>query len=503
MIAAVIALCAACNDDGKTPANPPALPPADERPIEERVRDWCAQCHKFPQPGSLPAKKWAAQVRAMYDLATSDPRIEPEPDLRETIRWFEKRAPRELRLPRSQAANGPGSLVLRRHGWKPPPAGPDPAVALVHFAHLADADRLDLVMCDMRHGFILRMRPSRDDAEWHMIARAPHPGRAIAVDLNEDGNKDLLVADLATLQPGDTRDGKVLWYGGKGDGSFGQPLVLLAGVGRVADVHASDIDADGDTDIVVGVFGSRKTGKLLVLANRGKKDKNGMPLFDEWVLDNRPGAIDTPVVDMDGDGQGDVVALMAQEIESVIVHLYRGPNSFERRVIFEGPHPGWGASGMEVVDVDGDGDLDVVVVNGDTTDASVVRPDHGVTYLENRGEYPFFAHDQWKLPAAYAVRARDMDADGDIDIVAATFRPQETDEDAAKFESLIWLEQTEPGEFARFSLESGNGHHMCLDVADYDGDGDMDIVTGNATFHPERPGPPLPDWISVFENVSR
>jgi hypothetical protein len=47
------------------------------------------------------------------------------------------------------------------------------------------------------------------------------------------------------------------------DGTF-TPVILLKGVGRVADVQAADFNGDGKLDLVVGVFGWRNTGEIAV-----------------------------------------------------------------------------------------------------------------------------------------------------------------------------------------------------------------------------------------------
>ena len=44
--------------------------------------------------------------------------------------------------------------------------------------------------------------------------------------------------------------------------------------------------------------------------------------------------------------------------------------------------------------------------------------------------------------------------------------------------------------------------HPSLDVADYDADGDLDIVTGNYVIDPQKLGT-LKYWVTLFENLAR
>src|SRR5262249_15686774 len=158
-----------------------------------------------------------------------------------------------------------------------------------------------------------------------------HPCHAEVVDLDQDGVRDILVANLGTVTPSDAKEGSVVWLRGTREGAF-QPVPLATGLGRVADVEAADFDAHGDLDFIVPVFGWRKVGEVLYLENQTVDYDS--PKFVPYVLDSRPGAIHVPVVDLNQDGRPDFIALISQHFETVVAFLNQGKGTFDPRVIF-------------------------------------------------------------------------------------------------------------------------------------------------------------------------
>jgi VCBS repeat protein len=493
LVAAVSLLAAAAAATRAQPKKP------DLAKGEALARSFCASCHAFPPPDVLPRAKWAPEIFEMTGLAvtrTGAPKgkeIALDVPMEEIVAYYEANAPAELPPPASWPAPSNEPVPFVRHSMTLP-GGLLPNVANVRLLTLDEGRGLEVIAADMVNGLVMRGSPARPGEGLERVAKVPNPCHTQAVDLDKDGIMDLLVADLGSVTPGDQTRGSVVWLRGRPGGGF-EPFVLASGLPRVADVEAADFDGDGDLDLVVAAFGWREVGSTLLFENRTTDWSK--PVFVPRELDWRQGAIHVPVVDFDKDGRPDFVDLLSQHHETVVAFLNQGKGSFEEKTIFAAPHPAWGSSGIDLVDLDKDGRLDVLMTNGDRFDEFLLKPYHGISWLENRGSFPFTPHVLAALNGVHRAQAADLDGDGDLDIVACTLIPG-----MAKYgkplPSLVWLEQVKPGEFVRHTLEVG-GYHASLDLADVDGDGDIDIVAGN--FQVDRQ--PSAAWVDVWENLKR
>jgi hypothetical protein len=436
-----------------------------------------------------------ARIRASREVPpgqSADP-IVLEPDMRAALVWFEAHAPAALRSPDTWPAPTT-SLRFDRRELMPPAAPPEPGVSNVELLDVLGDARPELVVCDMRHGMVLLGRPYDPAAGLTLIAQVPHPSHAAVTDLDRDGIRDLLIADLGEFLPWDHDKGGFVWLRGQKDGTFSK--FGIGGLPRVSDVEAADFDGDGDLDVLIAAFGYRKTGRLLLLENRTTDWTK--PAFVPTTIDPRPGSIHAVPIDLNRDGRLDLVTVIAQEHEQVVAYLNAGNLRFTPQVLYQAPHPNWGSSGIEIADLDGDGDDDVLLAHGDTFDDSLLKPYQGIQWLENRGAYPFEAHTLANMPGAHRARAVDLDGDGDLDVVASAFVADGGGPAASKLASIVWLEQVKKGVFERRTLELGVTRHPTLAVGDVNGDHRADLIVGNMAT-----AGPVEAWVEVWVGRGR
>ena len=478
-----------------------AVPQTDDA----QARAVCGGCHAFPPPEILPREFWRDEfVRMMFIRDKRLPPIGPPsiyrtiplpPDMQQVLPFYTSRAPERLPAPDPWPDAASSPVRFERISLAPADMPGAPAVSNVQFVDFDGDGKLDVLGADMRQGVIFTGAPAAGSG-LSIVASIPHPSHVTRADVDGDGVQDLLVADLGEFFPADHKKGAVIWLRGLARGKFGADW--LDGWPRVADVETADFNGDGRNDLLVAAFGWRTSGQVSILENRATS--GAQPAFTNHTIDPRPGGIHAVPVDLNRDGRMDFVTLLAQEHETVLAYINKGTGgfSFDQQVIYAAPHPNWGSSGIQLTDLDKDGDLDVLLTHGDTFDDGIVKPYHGIQWLENTGRYPFVEHTLASMPGVHRAVAADVDGDGDQDVVAGALLAGGSDLDEKTLPALGWLEQTKPGTFERRTIEMGFPRHATLDVGDIDGDGDIDIVTGNFSIGKAPAG-----WVDVWTNQSK
>ena len=217
------------------------------------------------------------------------------------------------------------------------------------------------------------------------------------------------------------------WFENDGSPADGEwkMRVIEADLEETRMIRAADIDLDGDPDLV----GTAREESLVVwYENSGKPATNG---WKKHVIDNESvHPIHGEVVDMDQDGDLDVLMAfgMGYSKSAVAEHVAWYENA--------GPRVGrrWkkhiiareltGAFEAVSGDLDGDGDLDVVLTIG-YADLSTGKRDGQVVWFENNGHPTrrwtrHTIRNNWKR--ANQVFTIDIDADRRLDIVAGAER---------------------------------------------------------------------------------
>ena len=285
--------------------------------------------------------------------------------------------------------------------------------------------------------------------------------QAVSVDADGDGDLDLILG-AAVLGAG-----RAHLYFNDGAGRFTDASAedLQPGPWNAKAIATGDVDGDGDCDIV---FGTNAQDRLYSNDGTGRFADTTAARMPVDESDTR----DLVLGDVDGDGDPDLVLATrgSSGRRQTGLYLNDGAGTF-RNANSQMPADDSNSYAIALGDVDGDGDMDVVLGNSGQQNQLYLNDGAGTFTDVTATRMP--ADSDWTTDLALG----DVDGDGDPDLVLATAQGQQNrlylNDGAGTFSDVT---------AARLPVDSN--YTAVVALGDVDGDGDSDLVFGN--FYQDR-----------------
>ncbi|WP_298420574.1 T9SS type A sorting domain-containing protein [uncultured Kordia sp.] len=291
-------------------------------------------------------------------------------------------------------------------------------------------------------------------------------------DVDGDGDLDVISSSYAAK--------KIGWQENiDGQGTFGNLKLITENAYEVRSLFDVDIEGDGDIDLISA---SDEDGKIAWYENDGQGNFGSQNILVEYASAARSvfGS------DIDGDGDIDIVASYDCCTIAWFENLDGQGNFGTANSIAYLSNP----SSMYLDDLDGDGDMDIVT--NSLLEDNYIK----IVWLKNlNGQGVFGSQEvihtyipEMNYSVVSQVYVSDIDADGDKDVIYTANN------------QMGWIENTDA--LGNFTSSPANivyqnnlrNRFVSVKTKDMDNDGDLDIITGGTEWHdPER--------IAWYENL--
>lgn len=433
----------------------------------------CTTCHRAVSPQLLDKETWVKHV-----LPAMAPRLGLESyqggyyyagpkalvsydDWQKLVAYFETLAPATLDHTRKTvpAANDWAIFGLEKPRRDTTQLAETTLVVMDTIGHQlysGDGLRSDISRWDQQ------LRPTL----WKQLTSAPVNATFFR---DKAGTEQGVFTTLGTMLAEDIAKGELIKFGLSGKQPV-DPSVMYANLPRPLQSTPVDLNKDGLTDWIVCGFGHLAGGLYWL-----KQEPNHQ--FTKLPIREVAGAIQVTPGDFNGDGWPDIMVLFAHADEGIWLLLNDRKGGFTEQNLLRFL-PVSGSTSFQLVDFNKDGLLDILYTCGDNSDYSqILKPYHGVYIYLNQGSFRYKQRFFYPVNGCVKAMAADFDQDGDLDIASIAFY---ADFQRNPNEGFLYLDQIKPLQFQAHALPvSQYGRWICMDVNDWDQDGDVDVILGN------------------------